>query len=223
MFAFREYAYEDGWVKRALFRSNKMNIAPRLSLAAMIALAAAPSLASEDMTTETSEAIFGFAGAMTKEDMLKSAALIPVEYERNAILGGGYQFYPYSIGNVKLGGEIGIAARFGKGFTGEVWAGPVARYEQIRLGERLFVTPSFTAGLSLVNDAQRGREREQEIKDDGNANVLFYLGPEINVSFSEDSSTEFFWRLHHRSGGGKTLGNMKGATNANVFGVRYKF
>ncbi|MDZ7927197.1 MAG: hypothetical protein U5L46_09000 [Agrobacterium sp.] len=28
---------------------------------------------------------------------------------------------------------------------------------------------------------------------------------------------------HHRSGGGKTLGNMKGATNANVFGVRYKF
>ncbi|EGP56214.1 hypothetical protein Agau_L101906 [Agrobacterium tumefaciens F2] len=223
MFAFREYAYEDGWVKRALFRSNKMNIAPRLSLAAMIALAAAPSLASEDMTSETSEAIFGFAGAMTKEDMLKSAALIPVEYERNAILGGGYQFYPYSIGNVKLGGEIGIAARFGKGFTGEVWAGPVARYEQIKLGERLFITPSFTAGLSLVNDAQRGREREQEIKDDGNANVLFYLGPEINVSFSEDSSTEFFWRLHHRSGGGKTLGNMKGATNANVFGVRYKF
>lgn len=200
-----------------------MNIAARLSLAAMIALAATSSFASEDMTSETSEAIFGFAGAMTKEDMLKSAALIPVEYERNAILGGGYQFYPYSIGNVKLGGEIGIAARFGKGFTGEVWAGPVARYEQIKLGERLFVTPSFTAGLSLVNDAQRGREREQEIKDDGNANVLFYLGPEINVSFSEDSSTEFFWRLHHRSGGGKTLGNMKGATNANVFGVRYKF
>jgi hypothetical protein len=223
MFAFGEYAYEDGWVKRALFRSSRMNIAARLSLAAMIALAATSSFASEDMTSETSEAIFGFAGAMTKEDMLKSAALIPVEYERNAIIGGGYQFYPYSIGNVKLGGEIGIAARFGKGFTGEVWAGPVARYEQIKLGERLFVTPSFTAGLSLVNDAQRGREREQEIKDDGNANVLFYLGPEINVSFSEDSSTEFFWRLHHRSGGGKTLGNMKGATNANVFGVRYKF
>ncbi|WP_454702765.1 hypothetical protein [Agrobacterium burrii] len=200
-----------------------MNIAARLSLTAMIALAATSSFASEDMTSETSEAIFGFAGAMTKEDMLKSAALIPVDYERNATIGGGYQFYPYRIGNVKMGGEIGIAARFGKGFTGEVWAGPVARYEQIKLGERLFITPSFTAGLSLVNDAQRGREREQEIKDDGNANVLFYLGPEINVSFSEDSSTEFFWRLHHRSGGGKTLGNMKGATNANVFGVRYKF
>ncbi|MBP2509714.1 hypothetical protein ACTJJ8_17585 [Agrobacterium radiobacter] len=200
-----------------------MNIAARLSLVGMIALAATPSLASEDMTSETSEAIFGFGGALTKEDMLKSAALFPVEYERNAILGGGYQFYPYHIGNVKLGGEIGVAARFGKGFTGEVWVGPVARYEQIRLGERLFITPSFTAGLSLATDAQRGREREQEIKDDGNANVLFYLGPEINVSFSEDSSTEFFWRLHHRSGGGKTLGNMKGATNANVFGVRYKF
>ncbi|WP_421616431.1 hypothetical protein [Agrobacterium tumefaciens] len=189
----------------------------------MIALVATPSLSSEDMGSETSEAIFGFGGALTTEDMLKSAALIPVDYEKNAILGGGYQFYPYRIGNVKLGGEIGVAVRFGKGFTGEVWAGPVARYDKIRLGERLFVSPSFTAGLSLVSDAQPGRERQEEIKDNGNANVLFYLGPEINVSFSEESSTEFFWRLHHRSGGGKTLGNMKGATNANVFGVRYKF
>ncbi len=200
-----------------------MNIAGRLSLTAMIALATTPSLASEDMASQTSEAIFGFGGVLTKEDMLKSAALVPVEYEKNAILGGGYQFYPYRIGNVKLGGEVGVAVRFGKGFTGEVWAGPVARYEKIRLGERLFVSPSFTAGLSLVSDAQPGRERQEEIKDNGNANVLFYLGPEINVSFSEESSTEFFWRLHHRSGGGKTLGNMKGATNANVFGVRYKF
>jgi hypothetical protein len=199
-----------------------MNIA-RLSLAAMIALVATPSFSSEDVASETSEAIFGFGGALTTQDMLKSAALIPVDYERNAILGGGYQFYPYRIGNVKLGGEIGVTVRFGKGFTGEVWAGPVARYDEIRLGERLFVTPGFTAGLSLVTDAQPGRERAEEIKDDGNANVLFYLGPEINVSFSEDSSTEFFWRLHHRSGGGKTLGNMKGATNANVFGARYKF
>ncbi|AHK04426.1 MULTISPECIES: hypothetical protein [Rhizobium/Agrobacterium group] len=200
-----------------------MNIAGRLSLTAMIALATTPSLASEDMASQTSEAIFGFGGVLTKEDMLKSAALVPVEYEKNAILGGGYQFYPYRIGNVKLGGEIGVAVRFGKGFTGEVWAGPVARYDKIRLGDRLFVSPSFTAGLSLVSDAQPGRERQEEIKDNGNANVLFYLGPEINVSFSEESSTEFFWRLHHRSGGGKTLGNMKGATNANVFGVRYKF
>ncbi|MDS7594839.1 hypothetical protein [Agrobacterium tumefaciens] len=200
-----------------------MKIAPRVAFAAMIATVATQSFASEDMTEPTREAIFGFAGAITRVDMLKSAALVPIDYESNAILGGGYQFFPYDIGNVRLGGEIGAAARFGKGFTGEVWFGPVARYEQIRLGERLLVTPSFSAGLSLVSGAQPGREREQEIKDDGNANVLFYLGPEINMSFSEESSTEFFWRLHHRSGGGKTLGNMKGAMNANVFGVRYKF
>lgn len=206
-----------------MFRSTDMKIVHGLMLATMLTMATTQAFASEDMSEPTQEAIFGFAGALTTEDMLKSAALVPVDYERNAILGGGYQFYPYQIGNVRLGGEIGVAARFGKGFTGEIWAGPVARYEQIKLGERLFITPSFTAGLSLVTDAQPGREREQEIKDDGNANVLFYLGPEINVSFSEDSSTEFFWRLHHRSGGGKTLGNMKGATNANVFGVRYKF
>lgn len=139
-----------------------MNIAGRLSLTAMIALATTPSLASEDMASQTSEAIFGFGGVLTKEDMLKSAALVPVEYEKNAILGGGYQFYPYRIGNVKLGGEIGVAVRFGKGFTGEVWAGPVARYDKIRLGERLFVSPSFTAGLSLVSDAQPGRRGKKK-------------------------------------------------------------
>lgn len=141
-----------------------MDIAARLSLAAMIALAATPSLASEDMTSETSEAIFGFGGVLTKEDMLKSAALFPVEYERNAILGGGYQFYPYHIGNVKLGGEIGVAARFGKGFTGEVWAGPVARYEQIRLGERCSsrqALPPASASSRMRSPAASGNRKSR--------------------------------------------------------------
>jgi hypothetical protein len=192
-------------------------------LVAFVTFAATQSLAADATAQERNQAIFAFGGMLTTKDMAKSAALVAVDYEKNGIIGGGYQFYPYEIGNVKLGGEIGVAARFGKGFTGEVWAGPVARYQQLKLGERLFVTPSFTAGISVVNDAQPGRERDQERKDNGNANLLFYLGPEINIAFSEQSSTEFFWRLHHRSGGGKTLGNMKGAANANVFGVRYKF
>ena len=169
------------------------------------------------------EAIFGFGGAMTREDMLKSAALIPVDYEKNYIIGGGYQLFPYEIGAIKLGVEAGIAARFGEGFTGEVWGGGVVRYDQIRLGDSLFLSPAFTAGLSFVNKAHPGREADEEREDQGNARALFYLGPEVNLSFSENSNTEFFWRLHHRSGAWRTLGNMKGATNANVIGVRYKF
>lgn len=169
------------------------------------------------------QAIFGFGGAMTRADMLKSAALIPVDYENNYIFGGGYQLFPYEISGVKLGVEAGIAGRFGEGFTGEVWGGGVIRYDQIRLGDNLFLSPAFTAGLSFVNKAHPGREANEEREDQGNARALFYLGPEINIAFSEDSNTEFFWRLHHRSGAWRTLGNMKGATNANVFGVRYKF
>lgn len=169
------------------------------------------------------QAVFGFAGALTSVDMAKSAQLVGIDYEDNAVIGGGYQIFPYSIGGMKFGLEAGLAARIGDKTTAEVWWGAVARYDSIKLHDNLYVSPAFTAGFSHVSGAQPGRERDQQDADQGNARHLFYLGPEINLSFSEDAQTEVFWRLHHRSGGGRTLGNMKGAANANVIGIRYKF
>lgn len=208
-------------------RSTALTFSAAASLAVIGLLLTTPvakaDVENQEPTGTGQQAIFGFGGVITREDMWKSAALIPVDYEKNYVIGGGYQLFPYEISGVKLGVEAGIAARFGEGFTGEVWGGGVIRYDQIRIGDNLFLSPAFTAGLSFVNKAHPGREANEEREDQGNARALFYLGPEINLAFSEDSKTEFFWRLHHRSGGWRTLGNMKGATNANVFGVRYKF
>ncbi|MBP1851791.1 hypothetical protein [Rhizobium halophytocola] len=168
-------------------------------------------------------AIFGFAGAMTDADMGSTATIFGPDYEDHAVIGGGAQYFPYAIGNVKLGLEAGLAARMGDGLTGEIWGGVVARYDKIRLADHLFLSPAFTFGISHVSDAHAGREAREEAADGGDAATLFYLGPELNLSFSQDSSTEVFWRLQHRSGAWGTLGDMHGAANANVFGIRYKF
>lgn len=190
-------------------------------LACIIGLACLPQAVTASEGPQRAAFVFG--GVLTDADMADSAIPFAVDYEKNGILGGGVQTFGPEWRGITFGLEAGLAARAGKGSSVEVWAGPVARFPAVRLGDAVYLTPSFTAGLSAVTDTQPGREREQELRDDGNAALLFYLGPELNLSFREDAATEVFWRLHHRSGGGKTLGNMKGAMNANVIGVRYRF
>lgn len=168
------------------------------------------------------QAVFGFAGAMTKRDMFYSANPFGVDYEKQAVLGLGYQMFPYKLGKVRMGLEVGVAGRFSARRSAEMWTGGVIRYDQFIVGNTLHISPSFTAGLSRVTRSH-GREREQEVRYRGNARNQFYLGPEISASLKRDAQVEVFWRLHHRSGAGKTLGNMKGASNANVLGIRYKF
>ena len=189
---------------------------------AILMAAGSPVLAAEQYGRVADNAAFVFGGALTADDLGRSASPLTVDYDGNGILGAGVQSYFFDYEWVQVGGEVGLAFRFGQGTTGEVWAGSVARLDPLKLGNDLRITPSITVGFSVVSDAQVGREADQEREYEGDAGVLFYLGPEISFSFREDAPS-IFWRLHHRSGGGKTLGNMKGATNANVIGVRHQF
>lgn len=182
---------------------------------------ASPSAGPEDTVPDNAAFVFG--GALTADDIQRSASPLTVDYESNGIIGTGLRSFFYDLDWVKIGGEVGLALRFGKNTTGEIWVGPLARLNSLRLSDNLFIAPSLTVGLSVVSEAQLGREAELEQRYDGDAQLLFYLSPEIGVSFREDAPLEIFWRLHHRSGASKTLGNMKGATNANVIGVRYRF
>lgn len=191
-------------------------------LAALFIAISTPSLAAANDDASQSSAAFVFGGALTADDMQRSASPLTVDYDGNGIFGGGFQSYFFDFDRVRVGGEVGLAFRFGQSTTGEVWAGPVARLDPLKLGNDLRITPSITFGLSMVSDAQVGREADQERGYEGDAGLLFYLAPEISVSFRKDAPS-IFWRLHHRSGAGKTLGNMKGATNANVIGLRHQF
>lgn len=167
--------------------------------------------------------VFAFGGALTTGNMHQSARPLRVGYETNPILGFGYQRFLPAAGSFSLGAEMGGAARLGGRVTGEVWAGAVLRHEGARLGQDLRLISAMTVGLSHITATHRGRETFLEDRYEGNARTLFYLGPELSLSRASAPDRELFWRLHHRSGGGRTLGNMKGAANANVIGLRLRF
>lgn len=167
--------------------------------------------------------IFLFAGPSVNEDMLASANLFGADYEDNLLVGGGYQRFFHESLQISLGLEVGAAGRFGDTNSAEFWGGVVGRYDGFVLFDTVKIAPAFTFGLSAITDTMAGREERLEDKYDGDASLLFYLGPEINLSLVEHPNVEVFWRLHHRSGAWETLGDMKGATNANVFGVRVGF
>ena len=165
-------------------------------------------------------AVFGFGGLVTASDDNP----FTLEYEDNFVLGAGFQTYflewPQ---NLNFGAELGVAGRFGPSDSAEVWGGLVARYDGFVLFETARLAPSFTFGLSTVTSPMVGREQRNEIRDGGDVTLLFYLGPEIGLSFVSHPEVELFWRIHHRSGAWGTLNDMHGAANASVLGLRWRF
>lgn len=155
----------------------------------------------------------------------------------NYVVGVAYQHEFVDIGSgFVLGGEIGIADRFGHyvvccqpliessdtRHSGELWFGPTLRYESIILFNQLRIVPGITVGFSLTNDSI-GREREREIAYNGSAHFLAYLGTELAFSTVSMPQLELVFRLHHRSGAGGLLGHLREGYNANVAGLRYRF
>lgn len=162
------------------------------------------------------ENFFGFGG------LVLDALDPPKSFEPNhALLGGGYQRFWGDTGGFLYGLEAGLAARFSDTNSLEVWGGAVSRYNFHFYN--VTVATSFTFGLSAVTDTMSGGEQRREnLFDDGDATLLFYLGPEISVSL-DDSPIEAFVRLHHRSGAWGTLGNLHGAADVLAVGARYNF
>lgn len=187
----------------------------------VLALSAAPASAQSPQVPD--QAIFAFGGAFISGGVAQSLFPVTAHYEDNHILGVGYQKTLGYIGDdVNWGVEVGVAGRLGNVTSAEAWAGLMLRYDGFILGDRLRISPSFTAGLSAVTDPI-GVERDREIEHNGDATLLFYLGPEISVTSLDNPNVEAFWRVHHRSGAWGTLGGMGDAANANVFGLRWHF
>lgn len=170
-----------------------------------------------------SDNVFTFGGVLTTGNMHQSARPLVVGYEGNAVIGSGYQRLWTRGENLAYGLEAGAAARLGGGVTAEFWGGAVIRHDSFSLARDLRLSSALTVGISQVTGTHRGRETFLEERYDGSARRLFYLGPELILANAARPGTEVFWRLHHRSGGWRTLGNMKGAANANVVGLRLRF
>lgn len=181
----------------------------------------APHPISPELLTQN---IFLFGGLSVDDNIEDAANPFTADYEDNVVIGGGYQRFFYESLDISIGVEAGIAGRFGDKNSAEFWGGVVGRYDGLVLFDTLKIAPAFTFGLSAITDTMAGREERLENKNpDADATLLFYLGPEFNFSLVEYPNVELFWRLHHRSGAWETLGDMKGAANANVIGARIGF
>lgn len=142
-------------------------------------------------------------------------------YEENYFGGVGYQYFfqNYPEG-VRLGAEVGLGLRLGESSSVEIWAGLVARYEAIRLGD-FSISPAITGGFSATTGTI-GVETERAAELGRGVPILYYMGPEISVSHAAYPNLEVLARVQHRSGGFGTIAPID-ASNAAVIGLRYKF
>lgn len=169
-----------------------------------------------------------FGGVMTEGDFpgwsnIPFAAPLQDNYSVGAAI--NREFIDLGLG-FHLGGEIGLAGRFGDGTSAEVWGGPSLRHDGFSVGPAI-ISFGLVMGLSAVT-GPIGIERNVEVNNDGDATLLWYLGPEVAISFDALPNTEFVSRTHHRSGAANlsflpTLGDMPDTSNANIFGIRRRF
>ena len=187
------------------------------------------------------QSLFFFAGRTSPTNLEDTAAFNltrapgTASYD-NAIVGAAYQRDFLQIGRgVFLGGEIGVADRFGYykvccdptvktsevNHAGELWGGVSLRYEGITLFNTLRISPGFVGGLSAITNPI-GQEGLRQT-DGKSAKLLFYLGFEAAFSLPQYPNAEVVLRLHHRSGAYGTLGGLKEGNNATVVGFRQRF
>jgi hypothetical protein len=167
------------------------------------------------------EAVFFFAGQFHKDWFHYSFHPWDATWDRTSVIGAGYQRTWLDWKDFRLGGEVGVAGRFGAdAASAELWAALFARYDGFVVGN-FRISPMFSIGLSYATGTQ-GYESQRMTEWGTYEPVLIYLGPEIALSLVDQPQWEVFTRFHHRSGGYGLIADMD-ASNAVTAGLRYKF
>jgi hypothetical protein len=172
--------------------------------------------------------VFFFGGRFQHDWIWDTLAVTADHYEDNYVIGAGYQqFITDRWWGFRLGVEFGLAGRLA--FNGvdphsfETWYGYTIRHDGIAIGDMIRISPAISSGFSMVTDLI-GIERTRAgwYPENGPVELLFYLGPEINVTATAFPNWELFFRIHHRSGLYGTIAKVDGS-NAAAMGIRYKF
>lgn len=163
-------------------------------------------------------------GPFARDTAGSAIHLFNVDYTKNYLVGVTYGRDVYNLGSgFQLGGVFGVALRFGEDddTSGEIWTGVRLRHQGLVIGN-VVISPAFTAGFSAVT-GETQIEKERELRYNGDASFLGFLGPELSFRWGGAPNLEVTWQLHHRSGAGETFGNMGEGSNANTIGIRYRF
>lgn len=215
-----------------------MGLAGQLAACCAIAmtslLASMPYAQSSDEPGETTSRISGqtdvfvFGGVMTEGtfpgwSMVPFATPLTDSYTIGAAVNRNF----VDLGeHFHIGGEIGLAARFGDGSSGELWSGVSFRHDGFAIGPAQ-IGFGLVTGLSAATGPS-GIEIPREKAQRGDMRLLYYAGPEISLTFKSLPRTTFVFRTHHRSGARDvpvlpTLGGIADGSNENLFGVRFSF
>ncbi|TIO10829.1 hypothetical protein [Mesorhizobium sp.] len=172
----------------------------------------------------TKNDIYVFSGVFATGSFGDTINVFGTDYTDSYMIGAAYgrDFADVGAGFV-LGGVTGAAIRFGEedDTSGELWAGMRLRHQGLVIGD-LAIAPALTAGFSAVTGPTE-IERNREIRYDGDASFLGFIGAELSFRVRQAPNVELVYQLHHRSGADGTFGDMKEGSNANVLGIRYRF
>jgi hypothetical protein len=144
-------------------------------------------------------------------------------YEDNYFIGAGYQEFVASPGwGWHVGIELGLGLRVGTAEPSsfETWFGYLVRNDGFTLGDTFRISPALTAGVSATSGTT-GIETVRAGWHNRDVRLLFYLGPEISVTYLPMPDFEAFFRIQHRSGLYGVMAPVDGS-NAATFGIRYK-
>ena len=172
-----------------------------------------------DLSSPADESVFVMGGPFASDYFSDVVTPWDNSYESNFFVGVGYQRFIHEYSGFKFGFEGGVGLRASYNSSVELWGGAVGRFEMFQVGD-ISITPSITAGLSMVTDTI-GVETERASRISKSVPVLFYLGPEIAISNAQHPEYEGFMRIQHRSGGFGTIAEIDGS-NSVVLGLRYK-
>jgi hypothetical protein len=178
--------------------------------------------------TDFDRDVFFFGGRFQHDWIWDTLNVAADHYEDNYVLGAGYQqFFTGKWWGFRMGTEFGIAGRFAHDGVStssfETWYGYTIRHDGIAIGDAVRIGLAVSTGFSMVTDLI-GIERVRAgwYPENGPVQLLFYLGPEINLTAAAFPNWELFFRIHHRSGLYGTIAKVDGS-NAAALGFRYKF
>jgi len=207
---------------------------PGIKRQRIAALAAAGALLSTGpAAAEGGRSVLVFAGESVRGGIWQQDALPFIADSAHQVqVGAAIAALPLELGGRwRLGVEAGLSWRrdgdgLGRaGTSWEVWAGPTLRHDGFALGP-IRIKPGLTFGYTAVT-ASHWLEREREFEEDGEAEFLYFLAPEIALALEDHPRFDLVYRVQHRSGGKNVnlpaLGDMGDTANANVLGLRWRF
>lgn len=202
------------------FKTSTRLLAPLCVAAAT--LWPGPLLAQEQALSRYDQAVFFFGGRFHQDWFGTSLRPWELAWDDTAIAGVGYQHTWIDWNELRIGGEVGLAGRFGTAASSaEVWGGLFVRYDGLVLADTLRISPAWITGLSVTTGTQ-GWEGERMAAWGEFEPALVYLGAELNLSLVAAPQLETFVRVHHRSGAYGVIADLD-ASNAITGGIRYKF